>query len=165
MHPHRCHVTNGARRASILAMIVVAVVGTGGAVAGPAGARATARAASATDLNENATLRLLSRHGIVFNEQGPQSGSLGGTLTLRITARVTAIYVQWSSDPSGGTLHGEGKTNAVAEGAVGRVTGSMNVTGGSGRYSHAHASGLRVTGTINRHNYTLSIHVTGWMYY
>jgi hypothetical protein len=165
VHPHRCHVTNRARRACALATIVVAVVGTAGAVGGPAGAREPAHAASSLLLNEHATLRLLNRHGIVFNEQGPQSGSLGGTLTLRITARVTAIYVQWSSDPSGGTMHGEGKTNAVAEGAVGRVTGSMNITGGSGRYSHAHASGLRVTGTINRHNYTLTIHVTGWMYY
>jgi hypothetical protein len=162
VHPHRCHVTN--RRACVLATIVVAVVGTG-AVATPTGAREPAHAASSLLLNEHATLRLLNRHGIVFNEQGPQSGSLGGTLTLRITARVTAIYVQWSSNPSGGTLHGEGRTNAVAEGAVGRVTGSMTITGGSGRYSHAHASGLRVTGTINRHNYTLSIHVTGRMYY
>lgn len=131
MHPHRCHVTNRARRACVLAIILVAVVGTG-AVAGPAGAREAAHAASSLLLNENATLRLLSRHGIVFNERGPQSGSLGGMLTLRITARVTAIYVQWNSDPSGGTLHGEGWTNAVAEGAVGRVTGRMNVTGGSG---------------------------------
>jgi hypothetical protein len=164
MHPHRCHVTNRAHRACVLATIVVAVVGAS-ALAGPVGARPTAHAASSLLLNENANVRLISRHGIVFNEQGPQSGSLGGTLWLRLNAKVTAITVQWSSDPSGGTMHGEGTTTVVPEGAVGRVKGSMTVTGGSGRYSHAHASGLQVTGTVNRHNYNCSFHVTGWMYY
>lgn len=116
-------------------------------------------------MDETAQLRVLSRQGIVFNEQGPASGTFKCTLTLRLTAKVTHVGIQFSADPSGGSLRGEGSANVQAEGAVGRVTGTVSITGGSGRYAHAHASGLAITGTVNRHNYDLSIRVSGTMSY
>jgi hypothetical protein len=116
-------------------------------------------------LNETAQLRVVSRHGIVFNEQGPASGTFRGTLTLRLTAKVTHVTIQFSANPSGGTLRGEGTANVQAEGEIGRVDGTVSITGGSGRYAHAHGSNLAITGTVNRHNYNLSIRVTGTMSY
>jgi hypothetical protein len=116
-------------------------------------------------MNETAQLRVLSRRGIIFNEQGPASGTFRCTLTLRLTAKVTHVSIQFSANPSGGTLRGEGSANVQPEGAIGRVTGTVSITGGSGRYAHAHGSRLAITGTVNRHNYNLSIRVTGTMYY
>jgi len=116
-------------------------------------------------LNETGQLRVLSRHGIIFNEEGPASGTFRCTLTLRLTAKVTHVTIQFSANPSGGTLHGEGAANVQTEGATGRVTGTVSVTGGSGRYAHAHGSGLSITGSVNRHNYNLSIRVSGTMFY
>lgn len=164
MHSHRCRVTICARRICLLATSVLAVIGAS-AVAGPAVARTPAHAASSMLLKEHAQLRLTSRQGIILNEKGPQGGTLNGTLWLRLTTKVRSVHVQWAADPSGGWLKGDGWTNVQPEGAYGRVTGSINITSGSGRYSHAHGSGLRVTGTVNRHTYALTIYVTGRMYY
>lgn len=130
-------------------------------------ARPSSRAhmARSLSMNETAQLRVLSRRGIIFNEQGPASGTFRCTLTLRLTAKVTHVSIQFSANPSGGTLRGEGSANVQPEGAIGRVTGTVSITGGSGRYAHAHGSRLAITGTVNRHNYNLSIRVTGTMYY
>jgi hypothetical protein len=39
----------------------------------------------------------------------------------------------------------------------------MSITRGSGRYSHAHGSGLSFTGTIQRSNDAVTVHVNGKM--
>jgi hypothetical protein len=157
---------------TLIAVLLLAVIGptlaeaTAGAVIpqrashGPA-----AVAARSESLNETAQLRVVSRHGIIFNEQGPASGTFRGTLTLLLTAKVTRVSIQFSANPSGGTLRGEGSANVQAQGAIGRVNGIVSITGGSGRYAHAHGSGLAITGTVDRHNYNLSIRVTGTMSY
>ena len=147
-------------RAGLLALVSLSLAGACGActslAAGPA------RAAGTFTLNENGNLHLSSKRGFTLNEHGAASGTVGGTISVQLTivssSRVTArvnIY------PSGGSISGYA-TAAYHRGTTAATfSGTMSVTGGSGRYAHAHGSGLGFTGTIQRSNDAITVHVTG----
>jgi hypothetical protein len=113
-------------------------------------------------LNESGNLQLTSRRGFTLNEKGPASGTVKGTIYVHLrivsTTRVTAevnIY------PSGGSITGYGTASYHREGATGNFSGSLSVDRGTGSYNNAHGSGLSFTGTIQRSNYAITVHVSG----
>jgi hypothetical protein len=115
-------------------------------------------------LNETGHLRLTSHRGFTLNEQGSASGTISGTIYIHLhvvsTNRVTAevnIY------PSGGSLAGYANASYHPSGGVASFNGTMSVARGTGRYSHAHGSGLSFTGTIQRSNDAVTVHVNGRM--
>jgi hypothetical protein len=115
-------------------------------------------------LNETGHLHLTSHHGFTLNEQGSASGTISGTIYLHLhvvsTNRVTAevnIY------PRGGSLTGYATASYHPSGGVASFNGTMSISRGSGRYSHAHGSGLSFTGTIQRANDAVTVHVNGRM--
>jgi hypothetical protein len=146
---------------AVLAVLVYlgeASLGTTASVA------ATAHAARTFSLSETGHLHLTSHHGFTINEKGSASGTISGTIYIHLnvvsTNRVTAevnIY------PSGGSLTGHASASYHPTGAVASFNGTMNVTRGTGRYSHAHGSGLSFTGTIQRSNDAVTVHVNGRM--
>jgi hypothetical protein len=136
-------------------------------VFGPAGApAATARAARTIFLSETGHLRLTSHHGFTLNEQGTASGAIKGKIYIHLnivaTNRVTAevnIY------PSGGSISGYAQAAYRVAGPTASFSGSFSVRRGTGVYRRAHGSGLRFTGTIQRSNDAVVVHLSGSMSY
>jgi hypothetical protein len=125
---------------------------------------ATAHAAGTLSLNETGHLRLTSHHGFTLNEQGSTSGTVSGTIYIHLnvvsTNRVTAevnIY------PSGSSITGSANASYHPSGAVATFSGTMTIERGSGRYSGAHGSGLSFSGTVQRSNDSVTVHVSGRM--
>jgi hypothetical protein len=133
-------------------------------VAGPAQA-SNATAARTISLGETGNLHLTSHHGFTLNEVGSASGTIHGTIYLHLnivsTNRVTAevnIY------PSGGSLTGYAKASYHVNGGTANFSGSMTIARGTGRYSHAHGSGLAFFGSIRRSNDAVTVYLNGRMY-
>jgi hypothetical protein len=154
----RSRVFRAAVAAALATLIVVALMAAAGARA------ATAHAARTFSLSESGHLRLTSHHGFTLNEQGNASGTISGTIYIHLhvvsTNRVTAevnIY------PSGGSLTGYANASYHPSGSVATFNGTMYIARGTGRYSHAHGSGLSFTGSVQRSNDAVSVRVTGRM--
>ncbi len=113
-------------------------------------------------LRESGDLHLTSRHGFTLNEQGTGTGTISGTiyvhLTIVSTRRVTAemnIYLK------GGSITGQASAAYRREGATGHFAGTLSIARGTGSYANAHGSGLSFSGTIQRSNYAVTVHVSG----
>jgi hypothetical protein len=135
------------------------------ACAGPPASRAaTARSSSTISLSETGHLHLTSHHGFTLNEQGSASGTISGTIYIHLnvvsTNRVTA---EVSIYPHGGSLTGSASASYHPSGGVATFSGTMSVVRGTGRYSHAHGSGLSFTGTVQRSNDSVTVHMSGRM--
>lgn len=133
-------------------------------LAPPVGAATTAHAARTVSLNETGRLHLTSHHGFTLNEQGSASGTISGTIYIHLdvvsTNRVTA---EVSIYPSGGSLTGHATASYHPAGAVATFNGTMSVSRGTGHYAGASGSGLSFTGTIQRTNDAVTVHVNGRM--
>jgi hypothetical protein len=123
---------------------------------------AVASGARVLSLDENGSLHLTSKHGFTLNEQGLASGTVRGTIYVHLTIvssrRVTAelnIY------PSGGSITAQGSASYRKERTNARFAGSMSIERGSGSYAHARGSGLSFSGTIQRSNDAITVHVAG----
>jgi hypothetical protein len=144
---------------TLLATGACAVALTMGA-AGASGS--TAVQARTISLNDTAHLHRTSSHGFNLYESGQASGSLSAGLTLHLdvvsTNRVTA---QLTVSPHGGSMSGTASGSYRNNGSTASFSGTLSITGGTGSYSHAHGSGLSFTGTIQRSNDAVTVHVNG----
>jgi hypothetical protein len=146
-----------------LSVGLLAAVGVFGAGAsGASTGHAQAVAARTVALNESGRLHLTSSHGLKLNEQGIASGTIKGSIYIHLnvssTNRVTA---EVSIYPNGGSLTGSGSANYHVAGAVAEFAGTLSITRGTGHYAHAHATGLRFTGTIARKTDAVTVRVSG----
>ena len=123
---------------------------------------AVASGARALSLNENGSLHLTSKHGFTLNEKGLASGTVRGTIYVHLSIvssnRVTAelnIY------PSGGSITAQGSASYHKERTRAIFSGSISIERGTGSYAHAHGSGLSFSGTIQRSNDAVTVHVAG----
>jgi hypothetical protein len=145
-------------QASVAVLAGAGLLGTGALTVVPA------RAARTFSLSETGHLHLSSHHGFTLNEKGSASGTISGTIYIHLnvvsTNRVTAevnIY------PSAGSLTGHASASYRPAGGVASFNGTMAIVRGTGRYSHARGSGLSFTGTIQRSNDAVTVHVNGRM--
>jgi hypothetical protein len=118
--------------------------------------------AKALSLNENGDLRLTSKQGFTLNEQGLASGTVKGTIYVHLkivsSSRVTAelnIY------PNGGSITARGSASYHKESTLAHFAGSISIERGTGSYAHARGSGLSFSGTIQRSNDSVTVHVAG----
>jgi hypothetical protein len=150
---------NGARTGAAAALLLVGLL----IAAQPAASArdATAKAASVT-LSDTAHLHLTSKHGFTLNEQGSASGTIAGTIYIHLhivsTNHVTA---EVSIYPKGGSLTGNASASYHPSGSVATFNGTMSIARGTGRYSRARGSGLSFTGTVQRTNDAVGVHVSG----
>jgi hypothetical protein len=136
----------------------------GGFVGATSSRAETGHAASTITLNESGRLHLTSHHGFTLNEQGTTSGTVSGTIYIHLnitsTNRVTAevnIY------PRGSSITGSATASYHPSGGVASFSGTMTVERGTGRYKGAHGTGLSFTGTVQRVNDAVTVHVSGRM--
>jgi hypothetical protein len=121
---------------------------------------AVARVLKATD---TAHLHYVSASGSALFEEGTASGTLPGKMhvNLEVGATFTGSFTFYLK---GGSIKGHGSATPHGSGTYESFAGSLTVTGGTGRYAHAHGrAGLY--GTFNRDNYALVIQTTGNLSY
>jgi hypothetical protein len=148
----------------LLTGIAVAVALIAGALHGPAARAATAHGAGAISLNETARLHLTSHHGFTLNEQGSTSGTISGTIYIHLNVvSVNHVTAEVSIYPSGSSLTGSATASYHPAGSVASFSGTMTVERGTGRYRGAHGSGLSFTGTVQRSDDAVTVHVSGRM--
>jgi hypothetical protein len=115
-------------------------------------------------LNETGHLHLVGKpQGFTLNEQGTATGTAAGSIYVRLTAvsssRVTAAVDIYPH--GGGAIVGSAAASYRTGGTLADFAGSMSITRGSGGYAHAHGSGLRFSGSIDRDNDAVTVQVSG----
>jgi hypothetical protein len=150
----------------------------GGALAasGPAGARAAAgpppgdraartRASAARAMNatDTAHLRYVSASGSLLLEEGRASGTLPGSMRVHFDVGAT-FSGSFTIHTSAGSITGHGAAVPHGSGVYESFSGSLTVTGGSGRYAHARGR-ARLYGTFNRDTYALLVQTVGTLHY
>lgn len=125
---------------------------------------AVAHVARTFTLSDTGHLRLTSHHSFTLNEKGSATGTISGAIYIHLhvvsTNRVTAevnIY------PNGGSLTGYASASYHPSGGVATFSGTMNVVRGTSRYGKARGTGLSFTGTVQRANDAVTVHVVGRM--
>ena len=158
-------------RARALAIGAVASLGTFAAVGtlGAGGSSAdgpVAGAARTLNLHESGRLHLTSHSGLMLNEQGTATGTIKGTIYIHLdVASQTHVTAEVNIYPSGGSLTGHGSANYEVGGSYASFSGTLSISRGTGTYAHAHASGLRFTGSIKRVNDATTVEVSGPLSY
>lgn len=159
------HGFRAAMRRRMWLMIPAAALGVLAAVASsaPAHSGPSATAAKTLVFNVNSNLHLIGRPGHVLNEKGTFTGSQSGTIAIRFTSVTStsggASFTAYSS--SGGSVSGTTSTKGRVVGAKVYFTGTMSITGGTGRWSHASGRGLKFSGVVDRHNFHASTQMQG----
>jgi hypothetical protein len=143
---------------SLAALAATVCVVPAGAVAEPA-----AVAARTMAFNLNSNLHLVGRPGHVLNEQGTFSGSQSGTIAIRFMSVTStsgeATFVAYPR--GGGWVSGRTSTKGRVVGANVYFSGSMTITGGSGRWAHASGHGLGFSGVVDRRSFHATTHMQG----
>jgi hypothetical protein len=122
----------------------------------------TARALKATDKAYLSYIKHRSTSTHLF-EEGKAYGTLPGSMRAYLSlgppfAGSFTIYT------NGGTINGHGTAAPNGGGLYESFAGTLTVTGGTGRYTHAHGhAGLY--GTFDRRSYSLTVQTTGSLSY
>lgn len=152
-----------ARRTLAVGGALAAAAGALALAVGVAGASgSTAHTARTVSLNDTGNLHKTSKHGFNLYESGNASGSLSGTISLHLdvinTNKVTAELTVY---PKGSSITGKASGNYRTNGGTASFSGTLTITHGSGSYSGAHGSGISFSGTIQRSNDSMTVHVNG----
>lgn len=117
-------------------------------------------------LHETGKLHLVSHHREQIVEAGHGTGTLSGSITVKMTLVFSHANVTFTAYPSnGGTVVGYGEGTIYAGGKTARFTGRATISGGSGRYAHASGRNIHLEGTLQRHTFALYVKVEGKMRY
>jgi len=106
-------------------------------------------------LSLTTTLRLVGRPGHVDYAKGNVTGNFAGTTSVRFVAiGSTGGEATFTIYPtSGGSLIGRSVTHGHVVGPTAYFSGTASITGGTGRWAHAHGTGLGYSGSLDRQNY------------
>jgi hypothetical protein len=119
-------------------------------------------AAKTFSLNENGDLHLTGKQGFTLNEDGPASGTVSGTLYVHLKiVSSTRVTAEISLYPHGGSITCSGRASYKREGSIAKFSGGLEIDRGTGSYAHARGSGLNFSGTIQRSNDAIAVHVGG----
>ncbi|HEY1688978.1 MAG TPA: hypothetical protein VGF95_08960 [Solirubrobacteraceae bacterium] len=113
--------------------------------------------------SDRAKLRYVAAVGEKVYETGQASGTLPGDMRVHMVFSST-FSGSFTIDTPVGEISGRGRARPHGEGVIESFKGTLVVTGGSGRYSHAHGS-AGLYGTFNRNNYSLTIKTAGTLHY
>jgi hypothetical protein len=122
-----------------------------------------AHSARSVRVSDTAHLHLVSASGSRLNESGSATGTLPGrvkgrfNIGPRISASLT-IYVH------GGSITLKGSGAPTAQGVRSRFRGKLTITGGTGKYAHAHGSGS-FSGVVDRRSWAVTAKATGTLSY
>lgn len=155
---------------NIRAVVVAAAVTAVGLVCGGTALAAhkpglpVARAAGTLNVRDESRMHLVRESGSLLLEEGAATGTVPGSVKVRfqVGATVTAYFTIYAR--GGGSISGHGKGTLRSTGTYATFGGTLSVTGGTGRYAHAHGSG-GLYGAINRRTYALTVQTIGKLTY
>lgn len=127
---------------------------------GPPGRAHAAHVLKATD---TAHLHYVSASGSVLFDEGKATGTLPGSMRVHLNLGSTFTGT-FTIHTSGGSITGHGSATPHGSGRYESFSGTLTVTGGSGRYAHARGHG-GLYGTFDRETYALVIQTTGSLTY
>lgn len=138
---------------------VVSVLLGAAMVAGaqPAGARTIA-------VSERVSLHLVRKSGSTLHQVGTASGTLPGTVSARFVVGVTRVSGSMRLTTRGGTVSITAVGTPRAAGARGKVSGSIRIVGGTGRFRGASGSGS-FSAVVNRRTFASTITASGRLTY
>jgi hypothetical protein len=96
---------------------------------------------------ENATLELTRRKGITYWQEGTVTGTLSGTIAVRVTIGGPGVISRFTVTLAGGTIRGRGEARVRPDGSVVHYKGTATITGGTGKYADASGRNLSYSGT------------------
>jgi hypothetical protein len=149
------------------ALLAVPLALAGAAAAGTAlaASRPAARAAQSLSANDEGHLHLVGESGAYLIEEGRVTGTLVGRARVwfELGTSVTARFVLYPK--GGGSINGHGSGKLNSAGRYASFGGSMSVSGGSGRFSHASGQGA-LYGTILREgSFPVVVQTRGTLHY
>jgi hypothetical protein len=147
--------------ASLLAVALAALALGWGASGAPA-----AFIARVLNVRDEGHLHSVGIAGSRLTEEGPVSGTIAGRVRVRfayngsptVAAQFT-IYGRYGSISG----HGQGRVSDPASPEA-SFRGALSITGGSGRYAHAHGSG-ELFGVFYRRSLALTVQAIGQLHY
>jgi hypothetical protein len=120
-----------------------------------------ARTLNATD---EAHLRYIHSSGSELIETGTATGTLPGSMNARVSIGASISGAFTITVRGGGSIKGHGSGIPSGSGTYESFRGSLTVTGGTGRYAHAHGY-AKLYGTFDRKTYALVVQTTGRLSY
>jgi hypothetical protein len=147
------------------ALTAIAVTAAATAAAGAAGP--SAKAARTFNLSDSASLKLNNHKGVELKESGIAHGNLPGSIFIQLRlASSKSVTAKIQVYPSNGSVSASASaTYRVVTSSSASFSGTLNITGGSGRYSKAKGTRLSFSGTVHRPSDSVSVHVSGKMSY
>jgi hypothetical protein len=152
-----------------LALTVLGVAAAAQGIGAPAwGAwRApAAQAARVISVRDEGHLLFISSSGSQLLDQGQASGTVPGSVRVEFTYNGSpAVKAQFTIYGRGGSIRGQASgtlNNPVSPSPSFR--GALSITGGTGRYAHAHGSG-EMFGVFYRRSYALTVQTIGKLRY
>jgi hypothetical protein len=150
------------RKAAAVAALALIAIGSAvpiSAAESPAARHQRAHAARSLNGTATAHLHLVKANGSQLSEEGPVTGALPGS--MRAVLNTGNIFIGgFTIITHGGSIEGRGRATPHGLGRYQSFSGTITITGGTGRYSHARGrAGLY--GTIDRRTYALVIQTTG----
>jgi hypothetical protein len=141
------------------ALAAAALLAGGPRAAHGAEAPPRARAAHTLRASDTARLHYVSASGSLLFEEGQATGTLPGSMRAHVDVGAT-LSGSFTVYTRGGSIRGHGEATPHGAGTYESFAGTLVVTGGSGRFEHAHGrTGLY--GTFDRDNYALLVQTTG----
>jgi hypothetical protein len=128
----------------------------------------SAIAARAIYVRDEGRLHYTGSSGSLLQEEGTATGTLPGKLRVRFVYTGTSLTVaaQFTITGSGWSLIGHGTgTLSDPNSPSPSFRGRMSITGGTGRYAHAHATGELFGVFYRRHHYALTVQTVGELHY
>jgi hypothetical protein len=113
--------------------------------------------------SDTAHLRYLSASGSLLLEEGQTSGTLPGKMRAHVDVGST-FSGSFTTYTRYGTITGHGTATPHGSGTYESFSGTLVVSGGSGRYAHAHGT-AGLYGTFDRDNYAFVVQTTGTLLY
>jgi hypothetical protein len=151
-------------RAALCAMVIPATaMSIVPAVADGAHPHESARIARVLSATDTARLRYIKASGSLLLEEGRATGTLPGTMRVRLNVGPT-LSGSFTITTRFGSIKGRGSATPHGSGTVESFAGTLVASGGTGRYAHARGhAGLY--GTFNRDTYALTVQTTGKLSY
>lgn len=137
-------------RVAVCALIALAVSLGGGASTG---------AAAQLHAADKAKLHYVGAVGEEVYETGSASGTLPGSMRVHMIFAAT-FNGSFTIYTSAGSIDGHGRATPHGGGIYESFAGTLIVTGGTGRYRHAHGTSS-LYGTFDRDNYALTVTTAG----
>lgn len=151
-----------AKRVRCKTPAVTAALAAGAALA-LAAAPALAQPTRSLSARDEAHLSYVSASGSTLYETGRATGTLPGS--MRVHMRIAATFSgSFTIYAAGGSIAGHGNATPHGVGVYESFSGSLTLSGGSGRYRHAHGT-ARLYGTFDRNNYALLVQTQGTLRY